>query len=222
MVNIGQGDSPLPPKKTLEGRLEILEQPLVAIRNTEAKIVMQPELVGYIYGTISPPNSGDAEHLSLSVDPSTKGISARVHLHPGTHEFVVRPFRAGPVRLIVANANDTAHFATSSVSTDVRAGEVTNLDIVAPTQQPKQLRHPDRCYLASMAHQRDDRRHRLTGNVQLADGKPALGAQALYFEPGQSGPTIVAMADALGKLRPRGMWRSLKCSAVWNQTPGPR
>src|SRR5215472_13281377 len=55
----------------------------------------------------------------------------------------------------------------------------------------------------------------LAGTVTLHDGgTPAFGAQVFYFEPGQAAPTIVAMADAIGNLRPRNVPRNANAPPV--------
>jgi hypothetical protein len=51
--------------------------------------------------------------------------------------------------------------------------------------------------------------HRLNGQVFESDSiTPALGAQVLFFPPGVATPRLLALADAMGTLQPRGLWYS--------------
>jgi hypothetical protein len=218
-------DEPLPSDAALKNRQEFFPYRLQTKRNVESKITLRQESVGYIRGTVQ---FGDADddmkHFAIYVDPALGLSKSGGCFRASTKEYIEGPFRAGPVRLILARYNTKGGELRTAVSTTVRAGEVTRLDLKLPSppkDTARTLNIPDQGGMTWFPYDRPDMRQ-LTGKVFMSDGKsPAQGAHVLYFEPGYEDPQITMMSDALGNLRPRNE-RWLRRPAKPAETPNRR
>jgi hypothetical protein len=206
-----QDGKPLPMEET-RTRQVFVDEPFVARRETRTRIVIRPEPVGYVFGNVH------SAKISLNqVGPwldRVAGWETKILLSPTTGEFIAGPLRAGRNQL---------HFRTPSPDTtvvvpieiDPAKEQQDHLDIdidkyLAGAQETTGITGTGNAYMGmgGITTQTTGAQH-LIGTVFLSDGKtPALGAEVLYFEPGSVSPTILALTDALGALRARGLWRS--------------
>jgi hypothetical protein len=183
--------------------VEILAQPLTTDRNTEARIILRAEPVGYAYGSVRIPAGQDAESVHLYLDDAGVAAGAWVHLRPSTGEFAAGPFRPGTIRLRLAVGEGGVE---TPISVTIRAGEATHLQIDAPAVPPGSIGPSEQVFLGMggiSAHEMGA--DSLVARVFLSDGvTPASGALVLFFKPGRPQAIITAVADALGNLQAHG------------------
>lgn len=219
----GIGDAPLPADEFLRDRLEITPVTVKVKRDAETKVVLRQAPVGYVRGTILfPRRDDDKRKFLVSVDPQLAPPATSGYLRASTGEYLVGPLPAGKARLFLTRYNDKGGELRSSVSCDVRAGDVSHLDITVPPVPKGNERTLNIAGYSNILFATWDidfvlpeamRARRLTGNVfQSGSTTPASGARVLYFEPGYDEPQIEAVSDALGKLRTR-------TDTFWDQSP---
>jgi hypothetical protein len=205
-------DAAIPSEEELRNQYEIFPQPLVLTRNIETKFTMRQERVGYITGQIRGVAGDEIKDVSIVTDPAFNQPYSYGYIRRSTKEYLAGPFRSGPVRLIVAHKNGKGGETRSFVSAEIRAGEVTRLDITAP---PSPIGLERSLRIAEYPSNRNSwfpdpvaaARNVLDGKVFLSDGTTlAWGAQVLYFQPGDDEPKIVRTTDVLGNFKPRGTW----------------
>lgn len=210
-ADLGDETTPLPTADQLRNRTELLAQSLPLERGTERRVVLQPEPVGYIAGTLGVPNGEDrgSAQISLYLDPANPESGASLRYESATGRFVAGPFRAGAIRLKLVNGTPRGGGVEDVALVEIQPGQVAEPSLAAPPK-PALPAGPDQMMLGMGGlTARTGNAAQLNGTVVLADGRtPALGAQLLYFEPGKAQPTILAMTDALGAAHPRGLWQS--------------
>src|SRR5262249_17606481 len=116
-----------------------------------------------------------------------------------------------PIRLDVTCRGSDFDEIRMKLTTELGPGEVKELPIVIERKAANALGRPGQMLLG-MAGASAPTFHAQTLKARVffpAGPTPVLSAQVRYFEPGQSGPTVVAMSDAHGDLHPRGFWRNL-------------
>jgi hypothetical protein len=209
-VSWGDNDEPLPSPSQLSTQYVFTDQNFVAAAESPNKVVVQPQPLGYVYGKF---RSTRAKELLLTrIDRQQHGLQAALRLRPSTGEFAAGPFLPGPVRIYLKIGEQGREFP---VPIEVHAGsnEPTRFDIDIDTHAPDadggtQITGAPNSFLgmSGISTQTTGAQH-LVGKVFLSDGvTPAVGAQVMYFQAGGSYPAIFAMTDALGELRPRGLW----------------
>lgn len=195
--------------------LEVLPEEVAVASNEEAALVLRRELVGYLYGTIkAPPGFPDLRYVRTGGNEELLGVSYAVM--PDTGEYLAGPFRAGSKEMFLLSDDPEHGSATAKILGTIRAGDVTRSDVEKEQWivRHELTRTSDWIHIgASGASTQTIGAHNLTGGAWMHDAKTAaFGAQVFYFEPGQASPTIVAMADALGNLRPRNIPQNANAS----------
>ena len=211
-MDFGDETAPLPTVDQLRNRTELLAQSLPIERGTERRVVLRPELVGYVAGTLRPPEGEDrgSAQISLYLDPANPESGASLRYDAATGRFVAGPFRAGTIRLKLVNGTPRGGGIETVALVEIQPGQVAEPSLTAPPKPAAPAAEPDQMMLGMGGlTARTGNAGQLNATVVLADGRtPALGAQLLYFEPGNAQPTILAMTDALGEAHPRGLWQS--------------
>jgi hypothetical protein len=214
----------LPPPEEMRAEPAIIEQVFVAHPNTETTIVMRAVPLTYIYGVIHSPADARRGHWYIYIDPS-QGYGARYNTRQDTGEFVAGPFPPGEVRLEFGTEQPHYH---ATVKVDPSRGEPIRFDIdvekyARDAAQTNEIRNaPDSAVMGMggvASHAGGS--SLLSGKVYFADGNtPALGAQVRYFDAHQTTSSLLAIADALGDLQPRGLWQTVR-AAHEGDDPGP-
>lgn len=223
-IEWGYNDMPLPTVDKLATQYAIPRATFVALPGTDHKILLRPEPLGYIYGTIRSRTQRNLDGWTFwpSIEQQKTAFSLGAggpysRILPGTAQFVTGPYLAGPVKLTLGykgggDPRSNPHLtipvvvdATKPTHLDIDLDQYADAGMVAGTVP---LTGAPQAYLGmgGISSHTTGAQH-LVGKVFLSDGiTPALGAQVLYFEAEQRYPAISAMTDALGDLRPRGLW----------------
>ncbi len=201
----------------------IAVETFTAQSNTETRLVLRATPSRYIYGGVRFPADWQTTNWSVWLDTPTQSIASTRTWPNG--QFVAGPFPPGDVRLYFGTT-ERAYHATVKVTGgsepihfDIDASKYA--DTLAGRNGPPVVA-PDAVVLGiGGISSRAGGAQALTGKVLLADGQtPALGAQVLLFRSRQTIPSLLAMADALGNLQPRGLWQSGGGGVVADQS-GP-
>jgi protocatechuate 3,4-dioxygenase beta subunit len=211
-VDLGDGEAPLPGVEKLRNRRELLAQSIAADRNAETRIVFHPELVGYIYGTVSLRTGQDAALVDVydQVDGMDPRARPPIHYRRSTGLFAAGPFGAGTVHLLVVTRDARGGQTQNKVDVAIRPGQVTQVKLAAPPPPESPADEPGVTMLGMAGLSTlPAGAHLLSSKVVLADGvTPAMGAQLLSYEGGEAEPISIAMTDATGMAQPRGLWQS--------------
>jgi hypothetical protein len=209
-VNWGDTDEPLPSQSELSTQYTFTDQNFVAAPESSNKMVLRPQPLCYVYGVLHSSQSKDL--LLTRAGRQQHGLQAGVQLRATTGEFAAGPFLPGPVQIYFKFGNQGREFP---VPIEVHSGsnEPNRFDIDVDRYAPDgdswtQITGAPNSFLGmgGISTQTTGAQH-LVGKVFLSDGvTPAVGAQVMYFEAGGGYPAIFAMTDALGELRPRGLW----------------
>jgi len=227
LVDLSSVAGPLPSPQLLRTREAFLAQKLWEQRlplavNAESSVVERAVRLRYICGSIRSSAAPRSGPWAAWLDQEGVRYGATLRVLPGG-EYVAGPFPSGPVKICFRDSIGS-HSAQALVEVDARPDEPLHFDIdadkYAEAPQPvekssaaqgaRELSTGSQVYLGmtGITTHSTGFKH-LRGKIFLADGKtPALGALTLYYEAGSTEPTIVAMADALGDLQPRGIWRT--------------
>jgi hypothetical protein len=223
LPHYGRTYSPVANVSELANRLEILPQYVSLAANQEAHVVLKRELVGYLYGTVKlPAGQDDLSYVRISSSALSWDGDHPVFSKRG--EYFAGPFHAGAVEAVFSSDNPKFPQAWGEIQTTIQPGEAKRVNIEqADWKQPRPLTHTTNSIMIGVggASMQTLGAPNLTGKVTMHDGRTAaFGAQVFYFEPGQAAPTIIAMADALGNLRPRNIPRNAEAPPI-GQKVGP-
>jgi protocatechuate 3,4-dioxygenase beta subunit len=205
----GRTYSPAANVSQLANRLEILPQDFAVAANQEVSVVLKRELVGYLYGTVKPPaGQNDLSYVRIGSSTQVEGEPYPVFRESG--EYFAGPLHAGAVEMSFESDNPRYPNASGTILTTIQPGEAKRINIerVSWKMAPRALTQASDSLLigAGGASLQTQGAPNLKGKVTMHDGRTAaFGAQVFYFEPGQAAPTIIAMTDALGNLRPRNI-----------------
>jgi hypothetical protein len=209
LPHYGRTFSPATNVSLLANRLEILPQSLAVSANEEIKVILKRELVGYLYGTVKLP-TGQNDLSYVRISSSALSWDADYPVFQKSGEYFAGPFHAGAVEATFDSDDPKSPYAWGEIRATIQPGEAKRVNIAsADWKQPRPpLTHTANSIMvgAGGASMQTLGAPNLRGTVTLHDGRtPAFGAQVFYFEPGQAAPTIIAIADAIGNLRPRNM-----------------
>jgi hypothetical protein len=200
-------------------RSVFIDEAFLAIAESQQRIVVRPTLLGYAFGAVHS-SAIPLDQLGAWLDRQPQGWDPKFLLSQATGEFVAGPFPPGP-NLLHLRLPVTNKVVTVPIDIDPKKEQQSRLDIdldqyVAAADETTGIIGTPNAYLGmgGISTQATGAQH-LVGKVFLSDGTtPALGAEVLYFEAGSVSPPILAMTDALGELRPRGLWRGQSDSSA--------
>jgi hypothetical protein len=210
-VDIGEHEAPVPDERRLTGATAVLAEPVASEPNTERRVVLREQPVGYVVGTLRPPAGLAAADFNIYLAGADSRHGARVHYRPSTGEFVAGPFAAGEVRLRVWRWDKSGGSVGGEVGIrDVRveAGKVVRVELTPAAEPPRPLAGRGGMVIGTggMSVQATGAAG-LAGRVLLPGGRePALGAVVTYFEPGRWQPVLGGLTDARGQIRGKGLW----------------
>jgi hypothetical protein len=93
------GPGPMPADGALRGQLALLDQKAEVEAGAETRVVLRPQKVGYVRGTLKPPAGRGAADYRFAPVYDEKVLPADRRLDEATGELVAGPFPPGPVRL---------------------------------------------------------------------------------------------------------------------------
>jgi len=209
-VNWGDNEEPIPSPNQLSTQYVFTDEDFVAARESPNKLVVRPQPLCYIYGVLH--SSRSKELLLTRIGRQLHGLQAGLRLRTSTGEFAAGPFLPGSAQMYFKLGEQGREFAVP-VELNSGSNEPTRFDIDIDRYAPDadggtQVTGAPNSFLGMGGiHTQSTGAQHLVGKVFLSDGvTPAVGAQVMYFEAGGSYPAIFAMTDALGELRPRGLW----------------
>jgi hypothetical protein len=181
----------VPTTDELVGRSEILPQPFVAENNRPGEVTLREERIGYLRGRIKPPTDRKVSDYRVQIGPLEYRKGAGIYHDLATGEFVAGPYRTGSTVLKVYPDRGFRPLLFRSV--DVRAGEVTDVDIA----------------ISDDAERMAPEVRLLTARVVLDDGTTSAGLARLgYYSPGERDARGICMVDTGGTTRSRYWWEN--------------
>jgi hypothetical protein len=210
-VDIGEYEAPVPGERQLTDATALLAEPIAPEPNTERRVVLREQPVGYVLGTLRPPAGLAAADFDVSLAGGGARHGARAHYRQSTGEFVAGPFATGEVRLRVWRRDKSGRSTGAEAGTrdvKVEAGRVTRVELTPPADGPRPLAGQGGMLfgVGGISYQATGA-ERLAGRVLLPGGKePALGAVVTYLGPTGWQPLLSGLTDARGQIRGKGLW----------------
>jgi hypothetical protein len=200
-VDLGSGGAPMPEERLLRGRTAVLPAPVATRANTEQRVVLEEQRVGYVVGRLKPPQGRTAADYWVYVEDHPTETGSRYRR--GTGEFVAGPFAPGKVRL-----SPWGPTKTEVKDAPIAAGEVTKIELAPTAEEVRPAAGPGAVLLgAGGLSVQEGGAEGLTGRVLLPGGKePALGAVVMHFGARGFRPTLGGLTDATGRIRSKGLW----------------
>jgi hypothetical protein len=200
-VDLGSGGGPVPEERLLRGVIAIMPEQVTTAANTERRVVLQEQKVGYVLCRLQPPKGRTAADYQVYAEGENWSEPERIRYRRGTGEFVAGPFAPGKVRLVAWGPTKT-----EPKDVTLAAGEVTKVELVPTAEEVKPVAEPESVLLGpgGLSMQGSGG---LSGRVLLPGGKePALGAVVMHFGPRGFQPTLGGLTDATGRIRGKGLW----------------
>jgi hypothetical protein len=208
-IDLGTGETPLPPADQLQRRSASLSQHIEATANTQQSITISAQPVGYVTGTVKPAAGHTAAEYYVVASSGDENFP--VHYRPSTGEFVAGPFAAGKVKITVWPSRVAAEDQKECASQDenIIAGKVAHVELTArapgaavPAGAPGAAKPGVRLpWIGGPAI-------RLAGKVLMHDGKtPALSARVMLLGPPDAEPILSGLTDAAGTIHSRQLPR---------------
>lgn len=210
-LDLGSGESALPPVDQLTKRSAMLPRNIDVTANSEQTVAMNAQLVGYLTGTVKPAAGHTPAEYSVVVSSGDVRGDTPIHYRTDTGEFVAGPLAAGKVRVSVlpgeSRSDDQTECASEEAS--IVAGKAAQIELTA--------RAPGAAIRAGAQGALNPQSRlpwqggpavRMAGKVLLHDGKtPALSARVMLLGPPDAEPILSGLTDAMGIIHSRRMPR---------------
>ncbi|HEX4608121.1 MAG TPA: hypothetical protein VH092_07940, partial [Urbifossiella sp.] len=207
-VDVGEAGFPPPNNRQLEGATAVVPELVVAAPDTERRVVLREQPVGYITARLRPPPGRRTGDYSVILDRRTEPFGGNLGQYRSrAGEFIAGPFAPGPMRLFVArNGSDARPYAWSeSRDVMVTPGGVTRVELAPPEVEPPPppgpsdfLVEPDGVYVKRGKAERLPVRVFLPGRREQA-----FGAVVLDMGWNERAPSHFALTDAAGQVHGR-------------------
>jgi protocatechuate 3,4-dioxygenase beta subunit len=207
-LDLGTGETPLPPIQQLMARTAVLTQRFETTANSEQRVVIRAQSVGYVYGIAKPEAGHTAAEYYPAISTADDRHNVPTHYRGSTGEFVAGPLAPGKITLKLwpqmREGQGEEQMECASQDVVIEGAKPAHVDLMAhePTAEPVVIAPGGRMsWLARLAPH-------IEGRVLLHDGKtPALGARVMLLGPPDAEPIFSGLTDARGAIQVRALPR---------------